>query len=44
MTSQALRTLALLRQAIFGPRDFWAIDHRDVKHEDYSFDPVGGSN
>ena len=40
MTSQALKTLALLSQSIFSAQHFWSTDHRDVKHVKYDFDPL----
>ena len=38
MTSQAINTLRLLRDARLSPARFWSSDHRAVKHTQYRFD------
>ena len=40
MTSQALKTLAILRDHTLRPAQFRAADHRAVRHEAYEFDVV----
>ena len=40
MTSQALKTLALLWQSTVGKQTFWTTDHRAVRHAAYEFDVV----
>ena len=40
MTSQALRTLHLLWQAISNKKTFWKQDHREVAHKTYAFDVI----
>ena len=43
MTSQALRTLTILRDYSLRRRMFRSTDHRDTKHERYEFDVVFGT-
>jgi dolichol-phosphate mannosyltransferase len=38
MTSQALKTLKILRDAVLDERKFRESDHREVKHAEYRFD------
>jgi dolichol-phosphate mannosyltransferase len=38
MTSQALKTLNILRDALLNERQFREMDHRDVQHAEYRFD------
>lgn len=38
MTSQALRTVRILFDAVRSPAAFWRADHRDTAHAEYTFD------
>lgn len=41
MTSQAVRTLAILRDFVFHRKRFMSADHRSVRHASYLFDEIG---